>query len=405
MAVGAVALASAAAFVSLSLTALLLVFIAPSHALHLDLSAVPKRPISAPSQHFCMMSSSSSPPPSTAVASASRKLGLFTRTPLLPSAPLSNLCNNRPVYLKLDTLQSSGSFKDRGMAHLCETFQTTKGTRKLISSSGGNAGLAVATVAPRLGMEVSVIVPETTKTMVVDKLKRLGADVTVHGKNWNEADTLARRRVEEDMEAEYVSPYDHPLLWTGHSTVVDEIVEQLNEQKGAAASDGVEPAMIIASVGGGGLICGLFEGLERNGLSKTTVVAAETDGAASFGKAFVSGTKVRLESIDSIATSLGALEVTDVALDRARRHQDNGGSVKAAMCTDAEAVEACVRFAEDHRVLVEPACGAALAALYSDRLRKDVLEDVPEGPIVVEVCGGSGVNVELLSMWKKEFLG
>ena len=139
-------------------------------------------------------------------------------------------------------------------------------------------------------------------------------------------------------------------------------------------------------------------------MSRTAVIAAETDGAASFGKAFVSGTKVRLDSIDSIATSLGALEVTDVALDRARRHQDNGGSVKAAMCTDAEAVEACVRFAEDHRVLVEPACGAALAALYSDRLRKDVLEDVPDGPIVVEVCGGSGVNVELLSMWKKEFL-
>ena len=286
------------------------------------------------------------------------------------------------------------------MAHLCETFKSTKGTKKLISSSGGNAGLAVATVAPKLGMSVSVIVPETTKPLVLAKLKSLGADVTVHGENWNAADLLARSKVEADAEAEYVSPYDHPLLWTGHSTVVDEVLEQLNEGNEEAA---VVPSVIIASVGGGGLICGIFEGLERKGL-KSTVVAAETEGAASFGKAFLSGAKVRLDSIDSIATSLGALEVTDVALERAQSHIARGGSTKAAMCTDQEAVEACVRFAEDHRVLVEPACGAALAALYSDRLRPDVLRDLPEGPVVVEVCGGSGVNIDLLNMWKKEYL-
>jgi len=205
--------------------------------------------------------------------------------------------------------------------------------------------------------------------------------------------------VEEDAEAEYVSPYDHQLLWTGHSTVVDEIVQQL-------PGVGNPPAMIIASVGGGGLICGILEGLERHGMMTSTVVAAETEGAASFGKSFVSGKKIRLESIDSIATSLGALEVTDVALDRARAHQAKGGDgvVKAAMCTDAEAVEACVRFAADCRILVEPACGAALAALYSDRLRKDVLDGLREGPIIVEVCGGSGVNTDLLSLWKKEYL-
>ena len=203
--------------------------------------------------------------------------------------------------------------------------------------------------------------------------------------------------MEEDAEAEYVSPYDHQLLWTGHSTVVDEIVQQL-------PGVGNTPAMIIASVGGGGLICGILEGLERHGMMTSTVVAAETEGAASFGKSFVSGKKIRLESIDSIATSLGALEVTDVALDRARAHQAKGGVVKAAMCTDAEAVEACVRFAADCRILVEPACGAALAALYSDRLRKDVLDGLREGPIIVEVCGGSGVNTDLLSLWKKEYL-
>ena len=344
---------------------------------------------------FSKIMASTSASPSTVAASSARDAGLFIETPLIASSELTKLCN-RPVYLKLDTLQASGSFKDRGMAHLCETFKSQKGTKKLISSSGGNAGLACATVGPKLGMDVSVIVPESTKPIVVNKLKSLGADVTIHGKNWNAADELARKRVAEDAEAEYVSPYDHELLWTGHSTVVDEIVQQL-------PGVGNTPAMIIASVGGGGLICGILEGLDRHGMT-SAVVAAETEGAASFGKSFVSGKKIRLDSIDSIATSLGALEITDVALDRARAHQEKGGTVKAAMCSDAEAIEACVRFAEECRLLVEPACGAALAALYSDRLRKDVLEGLGDGPIVVEVCGGSGVNTDLLSLWKKEYL-
>ena len=335
------------------------------------------------------------------VAAAARAQGLFARTPLVPSAPLTSLCAGRPVFLKMDGLQASGSFKDRGMAHLCHALHAG-GTRRLVSSSGGNAGLAVATVAPRLGMGVGVVVPETTKPLVITRLRGLGAAVTVHGENWNEADILARERAAADDGAAYVSPYDHPLLWTGHSTVVDEVREQLAEEGVGGA-----PAAIVASVGGGGLLCGIFEGMERHSWdgAGAAVIAAETVGAASFGRALETGAVVRLSSIDSVATSLGALEVTEVALSRTAGHRGRGGSVSSSLCTDAEAVGACVRFAEDHRMLIEPACGAALAALYSDRLREELLAAIPpEGPIVVEVCGGSGVNLDLLAAWKEEFL-
>jgi L-serine/L-threonine ammonia-lyase len=316
--------------------------------------------------------------------------GLFIRSPLIKSMPLSTLAG-RDIYLKLDCLQPSGSFKDRGMANLCQTLQSTKGTQKLIASSGGNAGLAVATVGQKQEMTVKVIVLETTKGHVIEKLKSLKADVTVHGKIWNEADKLARQLVNEDPQAEYVSPYDNELLWTGHSTLIDEIVEDLPNVGG-----------VIVSVGGGGLLCGVLEGLERHG-KKAKVVACETEGAASFCKSWIGGQRIRLETIASIATSLGALEVTEVALERARKHQEAGGQVQANICTDAEAVEACIRFASDHRILVEPACGAALAAVYSDRLRQGTLQGI-DGPVVIEVCGGSGVNLDLLDMWKKDLL-
>lgn len=334
------------------------------------------------------------PATTTAMPSSSADLAegaekLFLKTPLVHSTSLSNLVG-KPVFLKLDALQASGSFKDRGMAHLCATFDK-QGVTQLISSSGGNAGLAVATVGAQLGMSVSVIVPETTKPLVITKLKSLGALVTVHGKNWNAADELAREKVAADPSAQYVSPYDNQLLWTGHSTVVDELVEEM--------ADGVVGAMVV-SVGGGGLLCGVLEGYARHqSLVGSKVIAAETEGASSFGQAWEKGEIVTLPGIDSIATSLGATSVTPVALERAKSHR---GEFSASICTDAEAVEACVKFAQDHRLLVEPACGAALAVAYSERLRNEHLKDV-EGAIVLEVCGGSGVNVDLLHSWKIDF--
>ena len=284
------------------------------------------------------------------------------------------------------------------MAHLCSTFQKM-GTTELISSSGGNAGLAVATVGARLGLGVSVIVPETTKPLVIAKLESLGARVTIHGKNWNAADALARERVDaKPDEAKYVSPYDNPLLWTGHSTIVDEIANQLEEEE-----HGLLPGAIVVSVGGGGLLCGVLEGCARRKLS-TKVIASETYGASCFLQSWEAedGEPVTLSGIDSIATSLGATSCTPVALERARSHKHNGDFVATA-CTDEEAIDACVRFARDHRMLVEPACGAALAVAYSKRLREAYLQDV-DGPIILEVCGGSGVDIDLLHGWKKEFL-
>eukprot|EP00804_Cyclotella_cryptica_P022027 CCRYP_000950-RA/>CCRYP_000950-RA protein AED:0.09 eAED:0.09 QI:0/-1/0/1/-1/1/1/0/412 len=407
---------------------------------------------------------------SSCIAQEARSLHLFTTTPLLHSLPLSNLCAPHRIYLKLDCLQPSGSFKDRGMAHLCTTVRkvyaanarqlhndegtTTTMTTKFISSSGGNAGLAVATVARNLPhTTVEVVVPQTTKPIVIEKLKALGANVTVFGKVWNEADQLARRMVKESEPvngsdgdntlspspasaavAVYVSPYDNPLLWTGHSTVVDEIITQLMElQHISPPSNPTKIGAILASVGGGGLLSGILEGIERNyyGADKARanavrgikVLACETEGAASFAASWEASTLdaarekqdvklIRLDIITSVATSLGALEVTSAVIQRSHRHRQrgkesqDGDDVLSTVCTDKEAVEACLKFASDHRILVEPACGAALAPLYSDRLREKLMREMGEEErvIVVEVCGGSGVSLELLEGWKQEFL-
>ena len=230
--------------------------------------------------------------------------GCHFNTPLLESAPLSELMGTT-VLLKMDALQPSGSFKDRGMAYLCAELKQ-KGATSLISSSGGNAGHAVAVVGRKLGMRVRVIVPETTKPIMLTKIRAQGAEVTVHGANWNEADELARELVAADSAAEYVSPYDDPQLWRGHSSIIDELAEA-----------GVRPGGIVASVGGGGLLCGLIEGLERHGWQDTTLITAETEGASCFAAAMEAKKPVRLSAITSVATSLGALQTADAAFERA----------------------------------------------------------------------------------------
>ena len=256
---------------------------------------------------------------------------LHVVTPYVPSHALSQL-SGKEVYLKLDALQQSGSFKDRGMLRLCQEYRK-KGITRLVSSSGGNAGLAVALSGRLLGMEAHVVVPQSTKPVMVEKIRGQGATCEVFGANWNEADVRARRLAEEGSTG-YCHPFDHPTLWSGHSSLVDEI-----------RSQGPKPDAIVLVVGGGGLMNGVLEGLERNGWGDVAVVAVEAEGAESFHEAFKAGEPRRLDAITTICTSMGALQVSDQCLPRAAAH----GNVKSVVVSDRQAVQGMFGFAGDHR--------------------------------------------------------
>lgn len=237
----------------------------------------------------------------------------------------------------------------------------------------------------KLKIPVDVYVPTTTLPLMIDKLKLANANVIVSGNNWNEADKAAREALSKISGAQYIPPFDHPLIWEGNSSIVDELHEQIP----------VVPDRVIASVGGGGLMRGLQLGLIRHGWSdKTTVIGVETEGAASFAAAKIVGKPVRLGKIDTIATTLGALEVTSSVLDP----QINS---KSEVVTDKQAVKACLKFADEFRHVVEPSCGAALSLLYDKKLASKHF--LPMTNVVVIVCGGSAVSLDLLAFWKNKF--
>ncbi len=296
---------------------------------------------------------------------------LHIETPLLESRPLE-IAAGRPVLLKMDALQPSGSFKIRGVGAVCE-HHLRNGKRRFVSSSGGNAGLAVAYAGRRLSAPVTVFVPETTTERAKALIRQEGAEVVVHGASWQEANERALEAV--DAEAAFIHPFDDPILWAGHATMIDE----------AARANATFDAVVL-SVGGGGLLCGVAEGLARNGLEHVPIIAVETEGTASLSVALKAGELVELPAVTGVATSLGARKVSETAFRVARTRP-----VESVVVNDRAAVDACVRFLDDHRVLVEPACGAALAIAYAhpDRLARF------ERPLIV-VCGGATTSIDTL---------
>ncbi len=301
-------------------------------------------------------------------------MSLHVITPLLESDAYSR--PGQRVWLKMEALQPTGSFKLRGVGHACEVL-AARGARRLLSSSGGNAGLAVAYAGRRLGLPVTVVVPETTLDRPKALIGRQGAEVVVSGRSWTEANEhLSSLRQPTDA---VVHPFDDPLLWDGHASMIDEV-----------AAQGPKPDAVVLAVGGGGLMCGVLQGLAAHGWHDVPVVAVETEGAASLAAAVAAGRPVPLAAITSIATSLGARQVSDRAYAWTREHP-----VHSVVVTDAEAVRACLDFADDHRVIVEPACGAALAVAVQRPL--PVLREAED--LLVVVCGGVGATHAQLVSW------
>ncbi len=299
---------------------------------------------------------------------------LHIQTPLFESQALS-IQAGRPVWLKFEALQPCGSFKLRGIGYACQEY-ARRGANRFISSSGGNAGIAVAYAGRHLSIPVVVVVPETTTERAKNLIQQEGAQVIVHGASWQEANALALSMVKASDA--FLHPFDDPLLWQGHASMIDEV-----------AQSGVKPEAVVLSVGGGGLLCGVVEGLHRNHWSDVPVIAVETEGADSFAQSVQAGQRVELPAITSLATSLGARQVCQQAFDWIKQHP-----IHSLVVSDQAAVSACLKFIDDQRVVVEPACGAALACVYD---HANAIE--PFKSVLVIVCGGVTASIDQLRQW------
>lgn len=297
---------------------------------------------------------------------------LHVRTPTLDSFALRK-ATGKTVYVKMECYQPTGAFKIRGIGKLCQ-MHVKDGKNHLVSASGGNAGFATAYSGKKLGVPTTVFVPTQTKQLIVDRLTDLGAKVTISGNSLDGAIREAKKYT-TSVNGGYVPPFNHPIIWEGHESLIDEVVSQIEK-----------PDAIIVSVGGGGLLCGILQGCYKHGWTDIPAYGVETEGTASLAAAIKAKQLVSLEKIDSIATTLGAKQIAEETFKWTQKHP-----ITAITVSDRDTVEACRAFLDDHRVLVEPACGAALSVIY-----KNLPQIQQHKKILVIACGGIGISLDQL---------
>jgi len=273
-----------------------------------------------------------------------RAPGFLHETPLwkLPGEALGLKTRGVEVWLKLEQLQASGSFKARGMMNrLLANDIPASGA---IVASGGNAGIATAAAAQALGVPCEVFLPVVSSEAKRAKLRALGAQVVVGGEVYGDAlaACLARQR---ETGALLTHAYDQPEVVAGAGTLGREI-----EQQGGL------PHAVLVSVGGGGLIAGLAAWFAQ----RSRVVALEPERAPTLFQARAAGEAVDVEVGGVAADSLGARRIGAIAWEITQRH------VRDALLLSDDAIRSAQLWLwNELKLAVEPAAALPLAALQS----------------------------------------
>ncbi len=165
-------------------------------------------------------------------------------TPLLRSIFLSDLCHAE-IYLKLDNLQVTHSFKIRGVINKLQNLTPQEKAGGVVTASAGNHGQAVAFGGKKLGFSTKIVVPTNTPTIKVEGIRRFGAELLLFGETYPEAEVKAKQLAREEGRL-YISPYNDPLIVAGHGTAGLEIIQ-----------DQPDTDVVVVPVGGGGLISGI----------------------------------------------------------------------------------------------------------------------------------------------------
>jgi threonine dehydratase len=284
------------------------------------------------------------------IIEARRRTGPHVRrTPLLPSAWLSSLAE-ADVRLKLESLQLTSSFKLRGAINATAAFvERRRGAREpagtLVTASAGNHGRAMAWAAERVGLRLVVFTPRSAPRAKLDDIARHGADLRP-APTYEESERMAKAFA-ADTGATYISPYSHPDVVAGAATVGVEILE-----------DWPDVDVIVAPVGGGGLVSGIAIAA-RALAGRCEVVGVECSASPAFHGALEAGRIIEVEVRPTLADGLaGNMDPESITFDFVRRFVD-----RMALAPEAAIADAVRGLFEEERVAAEGAGATAVASL------------------------------------------
>ncbi|HTN51131.1 MAG TPA: threonine ammonia-lyase [Anaeromyxobacter sp.] len=293
-------------------------------------------------------------------------------SPCARSETLSRLTGTS-AFLKLENLQMTGAYKERGALNKLLSLGPAERERGLIAASAGNHAQAVAYHAGRLGTASTIVMPETTPISKVANTRAHGARIVLHGSNYDEAYAEARR-LEQAEGLTFVHPFDDPAVIAGQGTIGLEILEQVPEVDA-----------VVVPVGGGGLISGVAAALkaERPAIK---VIGVETEALPCMLAALEAGKPVTLEAASTLADGIAVKRAGDLTFAHVKALVDEIVTV-----SEEEIASAILYLLEREKTVAEGAGAVPVAALMQKRIRG------LEGRRVVSIVSGGNIDVNLVA--------
>jgi threonine dehydratase len=307
------------------------------------------------------------------IQAARERLGSAVyRTPCARSETLSQQ-TGQSIFLKLENLQMTGSFKERGALNRIALLTAEQAARGVVAASAGNHAQGVAYHATRRGIRSVIVMPLATPLVKVQATRNFGAEVVLHGANYDEACNEATRRCEADGMT-FIHPFDDGQVIAGQGTIGLEMLEQI---------EGLEA--VVVPIGGGGLIGGMACALKEL-RPEIRVVGVQTSRLPSMQRALREGHPVSLDPSTTIADGIAVRRSGDRTFPLVQRYVDEIVTVD-----EDEIASAILTLLEREKTLAEGAGATALAAVLQRRTSLPAFTRIG-----VLVCGGN-IDVTLLS--------
>jgi threonine dehydratase len=306
------------------------------------------------------------------IEAASRRIaGKVDISPCAESSSLSELTGTR-LCLKLENLQRTGSFKERGAANLLELLDAEERARGVITASAGNHAQAVALHAARLGIRATVVMPETTPLVKIQSTRRYGATVELVGRGYDEAAVRAAELAREHGLV-YVHPFDDARVMAGQGTLGLELLEQRPDLEA-----------VVVPVGGGGLIAGVACAIKEK-RPDVRIYGVESAAFPGMKWALTSETPPSLPGGKTIADGIAVRRVGEQTRPLVAQYVDD-----IVLVDEEEIAEAVLLLLEQEKTVAEGAGAVGLAALVHERLPV-------KGQRVAIVLSGGNIDVNLMA--------
>jgi len=299
--------------------------------------------------------------------------GVVVNTPLAYAPYLSEV-SGAEIYLKKENLQVTGAFKIRGAYNKIATLSDAERACGVVAASAGNHAQGVALSASKFATKAVIVMPESTPLTKVNGVKHFGAEVILHGANYDEAYAYAIEYGAKNSLT-FVHPFEDEEVIAGQGTVALEILQKCQELDA-----------IVVPIGGGGLIAGMSEAIKAIN-PDIEVIGVSASGAPAFKNSYELKQAVDTTSVRTIADGIAVRDTSDVTLQYALKNVD-----KIVSVDDEEIASAILYLLEKQKLVVEGAGSVGVAALLHNKL-----SDI-KGKKIALVLSGGNMDVTLLSV-------